>query len=88
MEKEKFEYLDSMSNLQEIEINKDDFKFAQQDTKIHDVKIKSRPVTFFKDAMRRFVKNKSSVAGGAILGLIIISAIVSIIKYMQLKEIK
>ena len=76
MEKEKFEYLDSMSNLQEIEISKDDFKFAQQDTKIHDVKIKSKPVTFFKDAMRRFVKNKSSVAGGAILGLIIISAII------------
>ncbi len=76
MEKEKFEYLDSMSNLQEIEISKEDFNFAQKDANIHDVKIKSKPVTFFKDAMKRFVKNKSSVAGGVILGLIIVGAII------------
>lgn len=74
-DKNKFQYLDSLSNPQEIEIGKDDFKFVQNNKKIHDVKLKGKPVTFFKDAMKRFVTNKSSVTGGVILGFIILCAI-------------
>jgi len=74
-DKNKFQYLDSLSNPQEIEIGKDDFNFVQNNKKINDVKLKGKPVTFFKDAMKRFVTNKSSVTGGVILGFIILCAI-------------
>lgn len=74
-EKNKFQYLDSLSNPQEIEIGKNDFNFVQNNRKITDVKIKGKPVTFFKDAMKRFVTNRSSLTGGVILGFIILCAI-------------
>lgn len=52
------------------------FSFVQQDKKIHDVKFTTRPTTFFKDAVRRFRKNKSSVVGGAILGMLFLLALI------------
>ncbi|MDY5440710.1 MAG: ABC transporter permease [Candidatus Enteromonas sp.] len=60
----------------EVEILDSDFTFVQQDASIHDVKFKTKPTTFFKDAMRRFVKNKSSVVAACILAVIIGMAIV------------
>lgn len=56
-------------------ISKKNFTFVQQDKKIHDLKFDSKPTTYFKDAWRRFLKNKSSVAGGVIIGVLIILAI-------------
>src|SRR5574344_1415898 len=76
MKNEKFNYFDSLNNKQAIDICSDDFKFVQQNTKIHDVVLQGKPTTFFKDAMHRFVKNKSSVCGGIILGAIVLFAIV------------
>lgn len=52
------------------------FSFVQQDKKIHDVKFTTRPTTFLKDAVRRFRKNKSSVVGGAILGMLFLLALI------------
>lgn len=57
-------------------VSSDDFKFVQQDKKIHDVKFTTKPTTFFRDAMRRFAKNKSSVVGGIILGILFLLAII------------
>lgn len=74
--KEKFTYVDSANIEREIEISDDDFKFVQKDSSIHDLKFDTKPTTFFKDAMRRFVKNKSSVVGGIILGIIILGSII------------
>ena len=77
MEKKIFKYNDSLDNSHEIEISEQEFEFVQKDSKIHDVKLKGKPTTFFKDSMKRFVKNKSSLAGGIILGvLVLISCIV------------
>ena len=59
-----------------VEINEEKFKFVQKDKKIHDVKFNSKPTTFFKDSMKRFVKSKPALIGGIIVGLIIISAII------------
>ena len=58
------------------EISRADFKFVQMDEKIHDVKFETKPTTFFKDAFRRFTKNKSSVTAGVIIGILILMAIV------------
>lgn len=65
MKKEdKFTYLDENNVEKVIVFKDDDFDFAQKDKNIHDVELKTKPTTFFKDAMRRFVKNKSSVEIG------------------------
>ena len=50
MDKEKMEF--------DFEITKDDFAFVQQDTKISDKKLETKPTTFAKDAFKRFCKNK------------------------------
>ena len=53
-----------------------DFKLVQQDKSIHDVKFTTKPTTFFKDARKRFVKNKSSVVGGIILGVLFVLSLI------------
>ena len=75
-DKELFTYEDSFHVEKSIEISKDDFKFVQQDSSIHDLKFDTKPTTFFKDAMRRFAKNKSSVAASFILGILILLTII------------
>lgn len=76
MENKEFKYVDSYSNSHSITISSSDFELVQKDKKIHDVKFEGKPTTFFKDSLRRFVKNKSSVVGGCILGLIILTALI------------
>ncbi len=56
-------------------ITEKDFVLVQQDQKIHDLKFETKPTTYFKDAMKRFVKNKSSVVAGIIIGILMILAI-------------
>ncbi len=53
----------------------DDFQLIQQDMRIMDKKLDTRPTTFFRDAIRRFCKNKSSVAAAIILAILIALAI-------------
>jgi ABC-type dipeptide/oligopeptide/nickel transport system permease subunit len=59
----------------EVKLTKDDFQFMQMDEKIHDVKFETKPTTFFKDALKRFAKNKSSVTAGVIIGILITMSI-------------
>lgn len=58
-------------------IPQDKFQLVQADEKIFDAAPKTRPVGYFEDAMRRFVKNKASVAAAIIIILIIIFSIVA-----------
>ena len=59
-----------------ITFKDNDFVMVQKDTRIKDKKLETKPTTFFKDAMRRFAKNKSSVVGGIILGILILMSII------------
>jgi len=59
----------------DFQVNPSDFEFVQRDTKISDKKLETKPTTFIKDAFRRFCKNKSSVVGAIILGILILLAI-------------
>lgn len=71
--------IDAGSEVNDIdgtEIASSDFTLVQQDKSIHDTKFKTKPTTFFKDAMKRFTKNHSSVAGAIILGVIFLLAII------------
>lgn len=71
---EKFIYLDSSNKEHTIDITPEDFEEVNKNEKIHDQKFQSKPTTFFKDAMKRFVKNRSSVVGGVIIGVIVLLA--------------
>jgi len=51
-------------------ITSQDFEFVQLDKKIHDLKFQTQPTTYFKDAFKRFMKNKSSVVAGIIIGIL------------------
>ena len=53
----------------------DDFQLVQTDIRITDRQLDSKPTTFFKDAFRRFCKNKSSVVGAVILSVLVVMAI-------------
>lgn len=65
----------SGSNNTPISFKEDDFVLVQHDTKISDRKLETKPTTFFKDALHRFAKNKSSVVGGIILGILVLCSI-------------
>ena len=58
------------------EIKKEDFVLTTVDGKVHEQKFQTKPTTFFKDSMRRFAKNKSSVVAAYILGALILLAII------------
>lgn len=53
-----------------------DFEYVQLDKDIHDVKFETKPTTFFKDALRRFAKSKSSVVAATVLGVLVLMAII------------
>lgn len=65
-----------MTELHNVEFRDNDFVLVQENEKIKDVKFETKPTTFMKDAWKRFRKNKSSVAGSIILGILIILALV------------
>ncbi len=56
----------------EFEIVESDFNLTQVDKKIHDKKFETKATTFAKDAFKRFCKNKSSVVGAIIIGLLML----------------
>ena len=56
---------------------KEKFQFVHKDgyEKIHDEKFKTKSTTFFKDSLKRFAKNKSSVAGAIIIAVLLLSSL-------------
>ena len=56
-------------------IPKEKFEFCQRDESIHDKKLETKPIGYFRDAMGRFARNKSSVVAAIILCLIFLFAI-------------
>lgn len=54
----------------------DDFVLVNQDKKVTDKKLETKPTTFLRDVFRRFCKNKASVVGGIILGILVLLAII------------
>ena len=70
-----FTYLDSKNVEHTIDIAPGDLTLVQENIRITDKAMKTKPTTFFKDAMKRFAKNKSSIAGAIVLGIIILGTI-------------
>ncbi len=65
-----------MQNNEYMNIPKEKFEFAHRDETIHDRKLETKPIGYFKDAWIRFCKNKSSVAAACIIVVLVLFAVV------------
>lgn len=70
-----FDFTCLPSEARDPEIKQEDFVLQQADGAIHEQKFQTKPTTFFKDSLKRFRKNKSSVVAAYILGILILLAI-------------
>lgn len=60
---------------QDPEIKQEDFVLTKNDDASHEQKFQTKPTTFFKDSIKRFAKNKSSVVAAVLLGILIVLSI-------------
>ena len=59
-----------------MDIPAEKFTFAQLDTKIHDTKLETKPIGYFKDAWLRFRKNQSAVVAFSLIVILLLFAII------------
>lgn len=64
-----------MENIDIKNIPVEKFAFVQKEADLNDKMFKTKPVGFFKDAWRRFRKNKSSIVGMVIIVILLLFAI-------------
>jgi len=71
-----FTFVDENHESKTVKFAPSDFTLVQNNKVLTDTKMSSKPTTFFKDALRRFTKNKSSVVGAVILGILLLLAFI------------
>ena len=64
------------NNVNYMDIPQEKFEFVSKDKKIHDQKLDTKPIGYFKDAWIRFRKNKSSIVAFGIIMFLVLFAIV------------
>lgn len=64
-----------MSDNNKPNIPKEQFEFVQAESKIYDKEFETKPIGYFKDAMIRFVRNRTNVIATSILLLIILMSV-------------
>ncbi len=76
------------NNNKNTQIDASMFELVNQDinAKIHDQKFETKPTTFAKDAFRRFCKNKSSVVGAIIIGILLLGSFLSFLSPYDIKS--
>ncbi len=65
-----------MNDTQFSTLNAEDFRFAQRTDKIRDKKPETKPVGYFRDAWRRFKKNKASIVALCIIVFLILFSLI------------
>ena len=61
---------------EDYKISSEKFTFHSTGENIHDTKLETKPVTYFRDALNRFAKNKASILAAFIIAILILLAIV------------
>ena len=56
---------------------KEKFVLVNEDKKLRDKELATKPIGFFKDAMYRFARNKGSIVGAIAIGILVLYAIVA-----------
>lgn len=59
----------------EYVISKEKFVFTSDDTRLHDQALETKPISYFKDALNRFCKNKASIVATFIIAFLVLFAI-------------
>ncbi len=65
-----------MNDTQFSTMNPEDFRFAQRTDKIRDKKPETKPIGYFRDAWRRFKKNKASIVALCIIVFLILFSLI------------
>ena len=66
-----------MDEKQLRELPKEKFVLVNENKKLHDKELVTKPVGYFKDAMYRFAKNKGSIVAAGVIGLLVLFAIIA-----------
>ena len=61
---------------QDYQISKEKFVFRATDERLHDKKLETKPISYFRDALNRFAKNKGSIVAAIIIGILVLFAVV------------
>ncbi len=61
---------------QDYQISSEKFVFRSQNGNLHDNKLETKPVSYFRDALNRFSRNKGSILAFAVIMLLVLFAIV------------
>ena len=61
---------------EDFNISKEKLVFRAKDDKIHDLKLDTKPVSYFKDAFYRFSRNKASIVAACIIIFLVLFAII------------
>ncbi len=56
---------------------KEKFVLVNENKKLHDKELVTKPVGYFKDAMHRFAKNKGSIVAAIVIGVLVLFAIIA-----------
>ena len=62
---------------QDYKISSEKFVFRSQNERLHDKKLETKPVSYFKDAFNRFAKNKASILATFIILFLVLFAIIA-----------
>ena len=60
---------------QDYKISAEKFVFHSTDGNLHDKKLETKPVTYFRDAFNRFCRNKGAILAAIIIGCLVLFAI-------------
>ena len=52
------------------------FALVNENKKLHDKELVTKPIGFFRDAMNRFARNKGSIVGAIVIGILVLFALV------------
>lgn len=61
---------------QDYVISPEKFVFRKTEDKLHDKKLETKPVTYFRDAFNRFCRNKASILAAIIIAILILFSII------------
>ncbi len=61
---------------EEYKISSEKFVFHSTGDNLHDKKLETKPVTYFRDALNRFAKNKASIVATVIIAILVLFALI------------
>ena len=60
----------------EYKISSEKFVLRQNNENLHDNKLQTKPISYFKDALYRFTRNKASIVAAFIIMILVLFAII------------